>query len=165
MFVLIHRIVRVEPDFSTRPRTVKRRVILRIRTVEAQAGLVTIESHIDRAIVGFCFPMGDHVLPYFRTKISATLTGEGCADLCSEIWKYMVAHREAEPDDGSVDVRFDRDEAGLGLDGANPQDDPTLDGPWPGAEVGFDADDSVDQDEHGAPTGVDPKDPRFRRWD
>jgi len=97
-------------------------------------------------------------------EVSA-LTGEGCADLCSEIWKYMVAHREAEPDDGSVDVRFDRDEASVGRDDVKAQDDDMAGDSWPGAEIEFDGDDSMDQDEGGAPTGVDPKDPRFRRWD
>jgi len=97
-------------------------------------------------------------------EVSA-LTGEGCADLCSEIWKYMVAHREAEPDDGSVDVRFDRDEASVGRDDVKAQDDDMASDSWPGAEIEFDGDDAVDQDEGGAPTGVDPKDPRFRRWD
>jgi GTP-binding protein len=42
-------------------------------------------------------------------EVSA-LTGEGCAALCSEIWKYMVEHREPEPDDGVVDVRFEHDD-------------------------------------------------------
>jgi GTP-binding protein len=42
-------------------------------------------------------------------EVSA-LTGEGCVLLCSEIWKSMVEHREPEPDDGVVDVRFEHDD-------------------------------------------------------
>ena len=148
---ILHELLKYDPQLYDKPRWL---VLNKADTLAASEREARIADIVER------FPWKG------PTFVVSALTGEGCASLCEAIWTHLAANRGTDLGASNTHAGDDDDTAvldGRVTDENSHGDPPAQTGRGGVAPLDRDATPPA-QPETTLPSGIDPADPRFRRW-